>query len=178
MDVVKRLALASGNPSREAVRPNTETFLARVFGELGIDSPAVSEEGTDRAAAGPLPQADPEEGLAQEVVLPPTWEELLDELQEIASAAAWKEDGSRLRRIAEIVELLDGEEAAYAWWRHAAQAGDEVAVAVVEDLHLTETQGERPSALPTIDSLCSALLASGPGRGGPAASKDGGRSGR
>ena len=107
-------------------------------------------------------QADPEEGLAQEVVLPPTREELLDELQEIASAAAWKEDGSRLRRVAEIVELLDGEEAAYAWWRHAAQAGDEVAVAVVEDLHLTEaeaqggpaeTQGERPSVLPTIDSL-------------------------
>ncbi|NUS86111.1 MAG: hypothetical protein HOY75_26160 [Streptomyces sp.] len=157
MDVVERLALASQNASPDSVRPDAETFLARVFPELGFVSSQVSATGTGRGAAGPR-RAESEEDLVQEYAIPPgaSREELLDELDELQEIT--RDDpgleGARLRRIAEIVELLDGEEAAYAWWRHAAQAGDEVAVAVVAELHAEqELSGERPSVFPLIDSL-------------------------
>lgn len=149
MDVVERLALASRHASPDSVRPDAETFLARVFPELGFVSSAVSATGVGHSAAGPR-RAESEEDLVQEYAIPPgaSREELLDELSEITRDDPVLE-GARLRRIAEIVELLDGEEAAYAWWRHAAQAGDEVAVAVVEELHAEqELSGERPSVLP------------------------------
>ncbi|MGY0057450.1 hypothetical protein ACWY4P_12935 [Streptomyces sp. LZ34] len=154
MDVFERLALASQHASPDSVRPDAETFLARVFPELEFVSSPVSATGTGRAAAGPR-RAESKEDLVQEYAIPPgaSRAELLDELQEITRDDPGME-GARLRRIAEIVELLDGEEAAYAWWRHAAQAGDEVAVAVVEELHAEqELSGERPSVFPLIGSL-------------------------
>ncbi|MER7788342.1 hypothetical protein [Streptomyces sp. NPDC097640] len=144
MDVVERLVLASQHASPDSVRPDAETFLARVFPELGFVSSAVSAMGVGHSAAGPRRAESEEDGASRE--------ELLDELREITRNHEGK-DGAGLRRIAEIVELLDGEEAAYAWWRHAAQAGDEVAVAVVEELHTEqELSGERPSVLPLSDS--------------------------
>ncbi|MEU9792159.1 hypothetical protein AB0E27_16315 [Streptomyces sparsogenes] len=159
MDVVERLALASQHASPDSVRPDDETFLARVFPDPGFVSSPVSATGTGRGAAGPR-RAESEEDLVQEDAIPPGpgREELLDELKEITRDDPGME-GARLRRIAEIVELLDGEEAACAWWRHAARAGDEVAVAVVEELHAEQKfPGERPSVFPLIAAL-------GPGRG-------------
>ncbi|MBL1100741.1 hypothetical protein [Streptomyces coffeae] len=149
MDVVERLALASQHPSPDSVRPDTEAFLTRVFPELGAASPPASAIGADRFAVGPG-QAVSEDGAVQE-----SREGLLDELREISRDSDGGKDGSRLRRIAEIVELLDGEEAACAWWRHAAQAGDAVALAVVEDIAIEQHHpGERPSVF--LDN-CSAI---------------------
>ncbi|MES4902871.1 MULTISPECIES: hypothetical protein [unclassified Streptomyces] len=159
MDVVERLVLASQHASPDSVRPDAETFLARVFPELGFVSSTVSATGAGHDTAGPR-RAESTEDLVQEYAIPPGpgREELLDELRQITRNRDGK-DGAGLRRIAEIVELLDGEEAAYAWWRHAARAGDEVAVAVVEELHAEQDlSGERPSVFPLIGSL-------GPGRG-------------
>ncbi|MEW1861787.1 hypothetical protein AB0399_15675 [Streptomyces sp. NPDC088194] len=149
MDAFERLALASQSPSPGIVRPHTETFLARVFDGLGFASTAVPATGAGSSSAGPR-QVDSQEGFSQEVSFPPGREELLDELQALLPATT-REDGGRLRRIAEIVEVLDGEEAAQAWWCHAAWAGDEVAVAIAEELQL-HIQGERPSVLPSITS--------------------------
>ncbi|MET7937627.1 hypothetical protein [Streptomyces sp. NPDC005322] len=147
MDLPERLALASQHPSPDSVRPDTEEFLARVFPELGFPSPLASVPRADRGAVGPG-QAESEVRVVQE-----SREELLDELREISRNIGGK-DGNRLRRIAEIVELLDDEEAAYVWWRHAAEAGDPVAVAVVEELHPEQHHpGERPSVVPLLDSI-------------------------
>src|SRR5690242_19367500 len=108
MDVFERLAVASQAPSPGIVRPHTETFLARVFDGLGFVPTAVPAMGTGSSAAGPR-QVDSQEGPLKEATFPPSRRELLDELQELVPATT-REDGGRLRRIAEIVELLDGEE--------------------------------------------------------------------
>jgi hypothetical protein len=151
MNVAERLAMAvRSRPS--GGRPDTEAFLARVLPALGVAHwPDVAKE-AGPAGAGPR-QNDSDEDEVQEAFTPPTRGELLDELHGLVPAAE-REDGSATRRIAEIIEVIDGEDAACVWWLHAAQAGDEVALAIVEDLDLNNTyNGERPSVLRSTKQL-------------------------
>ncbi|MGW6857831.1 hypothetical protein [Streptomyces xanthophaeus] len=147
MNVEERLAAVDPLPGG---RFDAGAFLARVLPELGI------AYRPDASAAGPYgagPWHDGDEGDGREPSDPPDREELLDELHGLICVARDEEIGGVYRRIAEILELVDGEEAAQAWWLHAAQAGDEVAVATVEHLPPLRTAEERPSALQLIENL-------------------------
>ncbi|MGW7436476.1 hypothetical protein [Streptomyces sp. NPDC054849] len=147
MDVEQRLEAAVDPRSGE--RFDAGAFLARVLPALGIayrpDASVVGPHGADPWHGG-------DEGDAQESLDLPSREELLDELHGLIRVAEGEETGGVYRRIAEIIEVVDEEEAAHAWWLHAAQAGDEVAVAKVVDLSLNEFE-ERPSALQRVESL-------------------------
>ncbi|WHM41121.1 hypothetical protein [Streptomyces sp. BPTC-684] len=146
MDVVERLTMALNSQSSSGDQPDPEQFLNKFFLKMGI------ARGTaDRGAVGTVSctqSAEAEEGI-QEGIVAPKGEDLLDELRGILPAAAEEKEhrkGGIYRRIAEIVEQVDDEKSAYAWWLHAAQAGDEVAVAIVDDLVL-DLSVERPSVL-------------------------------
>lgn len=66
----------------------------------------------------------------------------MDELHGLICVAEEAEEGGVYRRIAEIIEVIDSEEAAFAWWLHAAKAGDVVAVAIVDELGLDPNNPE------------------------------------
>lgn len=117
MDVEQRLEAAVDPRSGE--RFDAGAFLARVLPALGIayrpDVSAVGPHGADPWHGG-------DEGDAQESFDLPSREELLDELHGLIRVAKGEETGGVYRRIAEIIEVVDEEEAAHAWWLHAAQA--------------------------------------------------------
>jgi hypothetical protein len=154
VDVTERLTLALNSRSSSGDRPDPEQFLAEFFSEIGI------ARGTaDRSAAsrkGCLQSAGAEEDDQEAWITAPTREDLLEELWGLLPAAATEKEqekkGGIYRRIAEIVEQVDDETAAFVWWLHAAHAGDEVAVAIVDELAL-DPSAERPSVLQSIHQL-------------------------
>ncbi|MFE6848185.1 hypothetical protein [Streptomyces sp. NPDC057686] len=139
---------------RSGERFDAGAFLARVLPELGI---AYRPDASVAGSYGAGPWHDGEEGDGQEPGNPPDREELLDELHGLIRVARDEEIGGVYRRIAEIIEVIDEEEAARAWWLHAAEAGDEVAVANVEHLPQHRNDEERPSALQLIEVLSQRL---------------------
>ncbi|MEU6495740.1 hypothetical protein [Streptomyces sp. NPDC046984] len=153
MDVAERLTLALNSQSSSGNRPDPEQFLDEFFSKMGI-ARGTADCGAARAM-GCLQAAGAEEDVQDTWIPAPTGEDLLDELRGLNTAALTgteEEKGAVYRRIAEIVEQVDDEEAAYGWWLHAAQAGDEVAVAIVDELAL-DLSAERPSVLQSTDQL-------------------------
>ncbi|MHA4815231.1 hypothetical protein ACXZ65_12850 [Streptomyces aculeolatus] len=108
---------------------------------------SASEPAVEEAAPGfgaGLRQDLPHEGDGSVLT-----EDLLEELEErleSITASGSRNSAASLRRVAEIVEWLDGEEAARPWWLHAAAAGDEISIAVVrlDEANSGETHGDRP----------------------------------
>ncbi|MEU3838413.1 hypothetical protein AB0E88_00015 [Streptomyces sp. NPDC028635] len=151
MDVTERLTLALSSRFSSGDLPDPGQFLDEFFSSIGIargaaDCGAATSTGCPQSAAV-------EEGDQEAWITPPTREDLLEELRFLLSAAAEeKEKGGVLRRIAEIVEQVDDEIAAYVWWLHAADARDEVAVAIVDELAL-DLSAERPSVQQSIHQL-------------------------
>ncbi|MFI7015478.1 hypothetical protein [Streptomyces sp. NPDC050164] len=149
MNVAERLTLALNSRSSSGDRPDPEQFLDEFFSEIGIARGAADCGAAD---SGGCPQSAGVEEDDQEVwITHPTREDLLEELRHLLPAAT-KEKGGVLTRIAEIVEQVDDETAAFVWWLHAAHAGDEVAVAIVDELAL-DPSAERPSVSQTIHQL-------------------------
>lgn len=152
MDVTERLTLALNSRSSSGDLPDPGQFLDEFFSAIGIARGAAD---CGAATSTGCPQSTAVEEGDQEVwITPPTREDLLEELRFLLSAAAEEkeEKGGVLRRIAEIVEQVDDETAAYVWWLHAAHARDEVAVAIVDELAL-DLSAERPSVLQSIQQL-------------------------
>ncbi|MET7980822.1 hypothetical protein ABZW44_49375 [Streptomyces mirabilis] len=149
MDAAERLAMALNSHSSSGDRPDPEQFLRGFFSRLGI---ARGTADRDAARARSCSWSAGAEEEVQELFTPLTREKLLDELRGALPAAASDGKGGVLRRIAEIIEQVDDEETAYVWWLHAAQAGDEVAVAIVDELAL-QLSAERPSVLHSISVL-------------------------
>ncbi|GHE14150.1 hypothetical protein [Streptomyces alanosinicus] len=155
MHFAEQLTLALNSRSSSGDRPDPEQFLDEFFSKIGIARGAAdcgaARKGRCTQSAG-AEEDDQEAWLA-----PPTAEDLLDELRGLLPAAAAekereKEKGGVYRRIAEIVEQVDDETAAFVWWLHAAHAGDEVAVAIVDELAL-DLSAERPSVPQSIHRL-------------------------
>ncbi|MFE5519901.1 hypothetical protein ACFQ9Q_19575 [Streptomyces virginiae] len=151
MNVEQRLAAVD---PRSGERFDAGAFLARVLPELGI---AYRTDASVAGSSGAGPWHDGDEGDGRGPSDPPDREELLDELHGLICVARNEEIGGVYRRIAEIIEVIDEEEAAHAWWLHAAEAGDEVAVATVEHLPQHREHEERPSALQLIEVLSQRL---------------------
>ncbi|MFD5512136.1 hypothetical protein ACFWIB_30815 [Streptomyces sp. NPDC127051] len=149
MNVEERLGMAV-DPRTSGERFDAEAFLARVLPTLGI-AYRPDAQVADPNGVGPGHGGGEED--TRELCDPPTREELLDELHGLIRVARDEEIGGVYRRIAEIIEVIDEEEAAHAWWLHAAEAGDEVAVATVEHLPRHRNHEERPSALQLIEVL-------------------------
>lgn len=138
MSVDERLAMAADScPSGD--RPGAEAFRARLSAARGFAS-APDALLARLSGAGPWQCGAVEE--AQGSLIPPTREELMDELHGLICVAEEAEEGGVYRRIAEIIEVIDSEEAAFAWWLHAAKAGDVVAVAIVDELGLDPNNPE------------------------------------
>ncbi|MGW5282502.1 hypothetical protein ACWERI_24045 [Streptomyces collinus] len=146
----EHLTLALNSRSSSGDRPDPEQFLDELFAKIGIARGAAD----CRASASSCPQsAGAEEDDQEARITPPARERLLDELRHLLAAARKeKEKGGVFRRIAEIVEQVDDETAAFAWWLHAAHAGDDVAVEIVDELAL-DMSAERPSVLQSILQL-------------------------
>ncbi|WP_329332681.1 hypothetical protein OG252_51955 [Streptomyces sp. NBC_01352] len=147
MDVVDRLTVAHYSQPSSGDRPDPEQFLNEFFSKIGI---ARGRAACGVASSSGYPQSAVAEEVVQEV-LQDLWDELRGVLLAVTSEKD-QEKGGLYRRIAEIVEQVDDEEAAYVWWLHAAQAGDEVAVAIVDDLAL-DLSAERPSVLRSIHEI-------------------------
>lgn len=130
MDVEKRLRRDAESLRKEAARFDSAAFLARFLQEVG-------QEGR------------PDDGSASETIIPsapqPQGGEASDPAQEghHESLRSFRQELERLRhedsrgielhpeeirRIAELVELLEGEKAAGAWWQRAVRSGDELAI--------------------------------------------------
>lgn len=140
MNVLKQLTVAhNSQPSSSGDRPDPEQFLNEFFSKMGI--------ARVRAACGVAAGIGYRQAVVAEEVVQEVSQGLLDELRGTLLAVTTEKDqekGGVYRRIAEIVEQVDDEEAAYVWWLHAAQAGDEVAVEIVDELAL-DLSAERPS---------------------------------
>lgn len=146
MDVIERLTTALNSQPSSGDRPDPEQFLNGLFSTIGI---ARGTAGCGAVKASGCAQPAGAEEDFQEAA--PTREDLLEELRVILPAVAGMKGGV-LRRIAEIVEQVDDEQAAYVWWLHAAQAGDDVAVEIVDELEL-DLAAERPSVLQGIQQI-------------------------
>ncbi|MFE7961189.1 hypothetical protein [Streptomyces sp. NPDC057413] len=152
MDVAERLTLALNSRSSSGDLPDPGQFLDEFFSAIGIARGAADDCGAATSTGCPQ-SAAAREGDQEAWITPPTREDLLEELRFLLSAAAEeKEKGGVLRRIAEIIEQVEDETAAYAWWLHAADARDEVAVAIVDELAL-DLSAERPSVQQSIQQL-------------------------
>ncbi|MER5795249.1 hypothetical protein [Streptomyces sp. NPDC001980] len=155
MNVAEQLTLALNSRSSSGDRPDPEQFLDEFFSKIGIArGTAACGAASDRGCPQP---AGAEEGNQEAWLVPPEPEDLLEELRGLLPAAVSEEDqekgkGGVLRRIAEIVEQVDDETTAFVWWLHAAHAGDEVAVEIVDELAL-DPSAERPSVLQSIHQL-------------------------
>ncbi|MEV5787577.1 hypothetical protein AB0L42_42500 [Streptomyces sp. NPDC052287] len=149
MEVVDRLVMAIRSQSSSDDRPDPEQFLGGLFDQIGIARGTAEQSAVCRVSCSCSAGAEEE---VRETFRPLTREELLDELRGLVPAAARDKEGSVLRRIAEVVEQVDDEEAAYVWWLHAARAGDEVAVAIVDELAL-DPKAERPSVLHSLKAI-------------------------
>jgi hypothetical protein len=154
VQLTEQLTLALNSRPSSGDRPDPEQFLDEFFSEMGI---ARGTADCGAAITGGCPQsAGAGEDDQEAWIAPPTREDLLEELRTLLSAASVEKDqekeGGVYRRIAEIVEQVDDENAAFVWWLHAAHAGDEVAVAIVDELAL-DLSAERPSVLQSIYQL-------------------------
>lgn len=146
-DVSERLRLAAGSLKKQAAL--SEAFIDVLLARIGFVS--------EREAAAP--QGNPSRGgllaapapggrngdTGQEPLLA-NFEAELAELMELldrdtpeggetanlAVSQAIRPD--QLRRVAELTELLDGEQAAQTWWLRAANAGDSLARRTCRDL--------------------------------------------
>ncbi|WP_406429981.1 hypothetical protein OHB00_50040 [Streptomyces sp. NBC_00631] len=159
MNIAEKLTLALNSRSSSGDRPDPEQFLDELFSKIGI-ARGTAACGVARAVSCPQP-AGAEEDNQEAWLVPPKPEDLLEELRGLLPTAASEEEqekgkGGVLRRIAEIVEQVDDEIAAFAWWLHAADAGDEVAVEIVDELAL-DPSAERPSVLQSIHQLQSSI---------------------
>jgi hypothetical protein len=153
LDAIKQFVLVLNSRSSSGDRPDPGRFLEELFSGPDI------ARGSTRCEAGspadrPQPAGTPDEAMG--TFVPLSREDLLDELRESLLAAAERGSGGVLRRIAEIVEQVIDEPAACVWWLHAAQAGDEVAEAIVDELAL-DVSAERPSVLRSVEQVRSLL---------------------
>lgn len=153
MDVIEQLTMALNSQPSSDTQPDPEQFLAGFLSSIGIARGAADSSAAK--AAGLLQSAGFEEDIREVGRTAPTREDLLEELWVLLPIALTEknnEKGGTYRRIAEIVEQVDDEKSASVWWLHAAQAGDEVASAIVEDLDL-DLSVERPSVQQSIHQI-------------------------
>ena len=64
----------------------------------------------------------------------PPDDQFRDELANLVEKEVAELTARQLRRVAELTELLDGEDASLPWWRRAARAGDDLAAATLEEI--------------------------------------------
>ncbi|WP_331742819.1 hypothetical protein OG239_42485 (plasmid) [Streptomyces sp. NBC_00868] len=141
MDVEKRLHVAADSLKREATAFDEKLFMAKIFGALDIVTSGGGDTGprVDRVTAVHPGPGGPQEDAQSEA--PPDllrFRAELNSLKTYVSEGGDNQEGGdnprKLRRIAELVELLDGEQAALPWWQRAAEEGDELAIMTVEDM--------------------------------------------
>jgi hypothetical protein len=132
-DVEKRLRLAA-EPLQSAASA-AAAAVDLMIKRLGLSQS--QEDGGERTAAPPAgpggrrTQPPPSTGDY------PSRGHFKRELDELTTCRKEEDLTARqLRRIAELTELLDGDEAAMPWWHRAAQAGDDLAAATLAHLHI------------------------------------------
>lgn len=149
-DVSERLRLAAGSLKKQAAlsEASIDVLLARI-GFVSEREAAAPQGNPSRGGqlAAPAPggrhgDTGQEPPLAMFEAELAELMELLDrgtpnggesvEIRDTALSQAIKPD--QLRRVAELVELLDGEQAARTWWLRAANAGDRLAAMTCRDL--------------------------------------------
>lgn len=149
-DVVsERLRLAAGSLTKQTM--HTEAFTDKLLAQLGIAAVCTGSapqgnhsRGGQLAAPAPGGLYGDESGHEPPLAV---FEAELAELLNHDTEKGGEEqplEPRQLRRVAELVELLNGEPAAKPWWRRAATAGDGLARKMC-DLHVA-TPTEPPGA--------------------------------
>uniref|UniRef100_UPI003F494283 hypothetical protein n=1 Tax=Streptosporangium sp. CA-256172 TaxID=3240076 RepID=UPI003F494283 len=145
MDVEKHLRRAAELLREEYVRFNQGEFTSELYTKLdfpvqGTPGRGAMSAGRFRAAGSALTSRN----LRGDQIPLAQFEEELSQLRR-KQLARQKGGTSELRRIAELVELLEGEQAAIEWWYRAAHAGDPLAALTVQDLEKNQGEGRSSS---------------------------------
>ena len=142
VDVTKRLLLAAESLKNEVSESEAATFAVRVLLHLGItpDEETTADQG-NKCRSGHMAAPAPGGHTGDTGHYPSTTyfrAELAEVQQQIDERGDEQDDdmSARLRRVAELVELLEGEEAALPWWNRAAQAGDHLAAQIWAEVGL------------------------------------------
>jgi hypothetical protein len=139
-DVSKRLLLAADSLHRYFPDSDAIALAAPLLRSLGIASgeEIATRDSSTRSGLRAAPAPGSRSGGTGHY---PPMAHFRAELAELRERTESNEGGDEylaepelIRRIAELVELLEGEPAALPWWHRAALAGDPLAAAVIEDL--------------------------------------------
>lgn len=140
-DVTKRLLLAADSLHRGFPDSDAKAFTAALLRSIGIvQEEEIATRDTSTCRSGLRAAPAPGSRSGETGRYPPKAHfraELADLQQRVENHEGGDEaltTPEQIRRIAELVELLEGEPAALPWWHRAAQAGDSLAAAVIEEL--------------------------------------------
>lgn len=114
--------------TRRASITDKEAHLQRIFAALDADDTEQDSYATE-VSARHLAGRDPVSRSAEQ---PGTWP-----YKELARCRqlAGEGDAASARRVAELLELMNRNTEAVAWWHHAADAGDKDAILYVQELY-------------------------------------------
>lgn len=142
----ERLRLAAGSLKKQAT--DTDGFFEQLLMLLGVASACEAAVPQGNPSRGGLLAAPARGGRDRSVrhepplaVFEAELAELLDRETREGGASSTNPPAHQLRRIAELVELLIGEEAAHSWWLRAADAGDLLAQDTCLDLGIAMSTG-------------------------------------
>lgn len=140
-DVSKRLLLAAESLRRDVSESDVDAFTVTLLRSLGIasdDEITAREKNNHRSGLTAAPAPGGHRGDTGHNPSTAHFRAELTELQlRIDPTTGGEETEGKpeeIRRVAELVELLEGEQAALLWWHRAAQAGDPLAALISRDL--------------------------------------------